>query len=131
MRKQAHSSGFVLLDAVEIFLNLSRGGFYPFPEYFEKPMNMIGRTLALAAVMERRDIVTEIIGAEQAPTVRLIEAMKSIGYKVEVVAVHCDVHVAAMRNENRGNDAISAYYAESFQRSWLIEAASRCPRVDL
>lgn len=127
MRKEKYGSGFVVVDAVEVFLNLSRGGYYPFPEHFDKPMNFVGRVVAATAVMERRNIVTEIIGVDREPTMQLIDAMTSIGYKVEVVGVTCDVNEAAIRNENREDDAISAYYAEPFQRAWLLEAVARNP----
>jgi hypothetical protein len=123
LRKQRYSTGFVLVDAADIFLNLSRGGFFPFPEAFEEPMQIIGSILAQRAVAERRNIVTELIGAELDPAKDLIEAMLAIDYKVDLQAITCDVEEAQRRNLNRGDDCISAYYAEPYQRAWLMDAA--------
>lgn len=124
IRKQQFSTGYVLVDAAEIFLNLSRGEFVPFPDAFEQPMDTIGGFVARRAVSERRHIVTELIGADYEPTKELIEAMRTIGYSVAVQAITCDVDEAWRRNLARGNDNISCYYAEPYQRRWLLEAAS-------
>jgi hypothetical protein len=123
LRKQGYSTGFVLVDAADIFLNLSRGGFFPFPEAFKEPMQIIGSLVAQRAVSERRNIVTELIGAELEPAKDLIDAMLAIDYKVDLQAITCDVEEAQRRNLNRGNDCISAYYAEPYQRAWLMDAA--------
>ena len=86
-------------------------------------MNLIGRLVAIRAIRERRNIVTEIIGSDFEETVSLIEALKSVGYSVEATAVTCDIEVAMERNMSRGENNISSYYAEPYQRQWLIEAA--------
>lgn len=123
IRKQVYSAGFVLVDAAEIFLSLSRGEEFPFPEYFEEPMQIIGSLVALRAVTERRHIVTELIGADFEPTKGLLEAMRAIGYRIDIQAITCDIKVAEQRNASRRPDDISCFYAERFQRSWLYQAA--------
>lgn len=122
IRKQRYSSGYVLVDAAEIFLNLSRGAFLPFPEAFEEPMSIIGSLVARRAIAERRNIVTELIGADFEPTAALIQALKAAGYITEIQAITCDVNEAMRRNDNREDDCISAYYAEPYQRQWILEA---------
>jgi len=67
IRKQKYSPGLQLVDAAEIFLNLSRGEFLSFPEAFEEPMNLIGGLVVRRALSERRNLVTEIIGAAVGP----------------------------------------------------------------
>jgi hypothetical protein len=111
------------MDAAEIFLSLSRGGYFPFPEAFEEPMQIIGGLIAKRAISERRHIVTELIGSEFEPTTALIDAMLAIGYQIEVQAITCDNEEAQRRNLGRSNDCISAYYAEPYQRAWLLDAA--------
>jgi chloramphenicol 3-O-phosphotransferase len=86
-------------------------------------MEVVCTLIAGRAVAERRHIVTEIIGADYQATVELIEAMRSIGYKILVNGVNCDVEEAQRRNLARGDDNISCYFAEEFQRRWLIQAA--------
>ncbi|SRR6266446_907757 len=123
IRKQRYSTGYVLVDAAEIFLSLSRGEFFPFPEAFEEPMQIIGGLVAQRAISERRHIVTELIGSEFEPTEALIDAMFAIGYRIDVQAITCDIEEAQRRNLSRGDDCISAYYAEPYQRAWLHDAA--------
>jgi hypothetical protein len=123
LRHQQYSTGFVLVDAADIFIGLSRGGYYDFPEAFEEPMDLIGRLVATRAIAERRNIVTEVIGSDFDATTELIEAMRSVGYKIEAVAVTCDIEEAMNRNLSRGENNISSYFAEPYQRRWLIEAA--------
>jgi guanosine-3',5'-bis(diphosphate) 3'-pyrophosphohydrolase len=124
IRKQKYSTGYVLIDASEIFLNLSRGEYMPFPEALQEPMNLIGGLVAWRALSGRRNIVTEIIGAEVEPVQQLIDALRSIGYSVQGAVITCDVEEALRRNESRGGDDISAYYAEPFQRAWIVEVCA-------
>lgn len=114
----------MLVDAAGIFLNLSRGKYYPFPEAFEAQMEIIGGMIAHRAILERRHIVTELIGKDMEPTQALLLAMKNLGYLLDLQAVVCEEKEARRRNNSRGDDCISAYYAEKYQRKWLLEAAS-------
>lgn len=123
-RKQRYSTGYVLIDAADIFLSLSRGEVLPFPGDLQEPMNLIGPMVAWRALSERRNIVTEIIGAELEPLQQLTGALKSIGYTVHGEVFTCDIEEAVRRNESRGDDDISAYYAEPFQRTWIIDACN-------
>ena len=124
LRKQKFSKGYVLVDAADIFIRLSKGLSLDFPDDLEEPMEVVGIMIAGRALAERRNIVTELIGADYDATVELIEAMRSIGYKISVNGVNCDVEEAQRRNLARGDDNISCYFAEEFQRKWLIAAAS-------
>ena len=123
LRKQKFSKGYVLVDAADIFIRLSKGLSLDFPDDLEEPMEVVGIMIAGRALAERRNIVTELIGADYDATVELIEAMRSIGYKISVNGVNCDVEEAQRRNLARGDDNISCYFAEEFQRKWLIAAA--------
>lgn len=124
LRKQKFAKGYVLVDAADIFIRLSEGQSLDFPDDLEQPMEVVGTLIASRAVAERRCIVTELIGADYEATVELIEAMRSIGYEISVTGVNCDVEEAQRRNLARGDDNISCYFAEEFQRKWLIQAAS-------
>jgi hypothetical protein len=99
-----------------------------FPEALIDQLESIGPQIARRAVAERRNIVTEIIGAELVPTEKLISALKLAGYSVEVVAITCELEESIRRSANRG-DNISAYYAEQFQRQWIIDACSQFVRA--
>ncbi len=123
LRKQKFSKGYVLVDAADIFIRLSKGQYLNFPQDLEEPMEAVGALIASRAVAERRHIVTELIGADFEATLELIEAMRSIGYKISVNGVNCDKEEAWRRNLARGDDNISSHFAEKFQRKWLKEAA--------
>ncbi len=124
VRKKQFSRGYVVVDAAEIFVMLDGWENQDFPGELEEPLCLVGKLVAQRAVAERRNIVTELIGADYAPTIALIEAMKNAGYKIMLNAVNCDIEEAERRNFARGNDEISAYFAEPYQRQWLIDAAT-------
>jgi hypothetical protein len=123
-RREQLPAGHVVLDAGEIFLHLSRGDLYPFPGAFQEPMELMGRLVARRAVSERRHIVMELIGAEAEPLEALLKAMKAIGYKTDLKFLECPIEETIRRNETRGPDSISCYYAEPFHRRWLLDAAT-------
>jgi len=129
IRKERYGTGYVVVDAADIFISLSRGEYLPFPGPLEEPMELIGALVAEKAIQERRHIVTELIGAEFEPVKALIDSMKAIGYKVEIIGLTCDLEESFRRSENRGDDNISAYYAERYQREWLRAAAVRSLRA--
>jgi len=124
LRKEKYATGFVLIDAVPIFLHMSRGEYYSFPTDLCEPMDIFGRMIATRAIQERRHIVTEMIGGEEEAVQALVEAMTTIGYKVDLIFVHCPLEQAVQWNLSRGDDSISAYYAETFQWAWMMGAAS-------
>jgi hypothetical protein len=124
LRKQFYSTGYVLVDAAEIFLSLSRGDFFPFPETFEEPMQIIGSLVAQRAISQRRHIITELIGANYEQNKGFFDVMDAIGYRVDLYAITCDIEEAQRRNLTRGDNNISCYYAEPYQRAWLYAAAT-------
>lgn len=123
IRRQQYSTGYVLVDAAEIFLSLCRGEYFDFPGPFEELLDEIGPLVARRAIIERRHIVTELIGHEIGPIKDLADAMRAVGYQVNAQVITCDIDEALRRNANRGDDNISAYYAERFQRAWLHDVA--------
>jgi hypothetical protein len=122
LRKLHFTKGYVLLDAGQIFLNLSRGGHYDFPDAFLEPLDIIGHLVAARAITERRNIVTEMIGVNLQSIKTLLEALIALGYETEGQLVKCDGAERVRRNENRSPDNISAYYTEPFHQRWLLEA---------
>ena len=124
LRQNKYSHGFVLIDAAEMFHHASAEAYLDFPDALLELLELIGPLVAQRAISEQRHIVTEIIGAEREPTVELIEALRKAGYYVEAVGVTCDLEESIRRNQERG-DSISAYYAEPFQRRWLIDACAQ------
>ena len=124
-RRQQYSHGYVVLDAGEIFLNLSNGQYFDFPSVLEDQMQRIGSALAYQALSERRPIVCELIGDQQEATQAMMKAAKSLRYKLEVRALTCDIEVALARNQARSIDNISAHFTQHYHMQWFTEAAAR------
>jgi hypothetical protein len=122
LRREKYTEGFVVLDAAEIFLNLSQDEYYDFPDAFLEPMELIGQLVAQRALQERRNLVTETLGIE-VDLEAIAHAIGDIDYHLESIWVDCDPKVGWERNVNRSSDNISAYYTQAFHQRWLLEAA--------
>jgi len=122
-RREAYRSGYVVLDAAEIFLSLCRGRYLDFPGPLEEPMELVGFAVARRIFREHRNFVVEMIGADFNATKQFMDAILAAGYKVKYEPVTCDVNIAWERNVNRGKDNISAFYCEPYHRRWIMAAA--------
>jgi hypothetical protein len=122
-RRRRYKRGFVIVDAAEIFISLSRGGYYDFPDGLAEPMHAIGATVAMRAVAERRGIVTEMLATDRERFESVFRAMVAAGYKAEVIWIECDMAEAARRNASRGDLDISSAFCQDFHRQWLLAAA--------
>jgi hypothetical protein len=120
LRRQLFSRGYVLIDAAEIFLNLSNGEYFEFGKAFEEPMEIIGSMIAKRAIDERRNIITEMIGDLE--TKAVFDAMTAINYKVQIKYLECDIEEAYRRNLNRGDDSISAAHTQAYHQRWILNA---------
>jgi hypothetical protein len=125
LRQQKYGQGYVVIDAGEIFLNLSRGEFFPFPGLLQDAMEIIGCAATKRALSGRHQIVTQIIGADHAQIERLTHALESMGYKVEIALLTCRPEEAAKRNAERDvTKSISAFYSEPFHTAWIVKVAA-------
>lgn len=127
-RRRKYSRGFVIVDAAEIFISLSRGGYYDFPDGLLDPMEAIGSVVAARAIAERRNVVTEMLAIDRGMFEGTFHAMVAAGYKAEVVWIECDPAVGAQRNANRGDLDISSAFCQEFHHRWLTAAAARRPQ---
>lgn len=119
-RRANHASGYVVVDAGDIFISLSRGRYLDFPSTLEVPMEWIGTMVARRAVAENRSIVSEVTATASEPLMALIDAMTSIGYRVNVIAIEKDIAESWQWNLQRSRDNISSYYTEAFHLRWLL-----------
>jgi hypothetical protein len=122
-RKKEYAAGYVVVDAAALFLAMAPGQVLDFPGVLEQPLDVVGSVLAHLAIEFQRNIVTEIIGMDADTMTRLVDAMTAVGYQTQVVYITCDVEAAWQRNCSRGENDISAYYAEPFNVRWLTTAA--------
>jgi hypothetical protein len=122
-RRRRYQRGFVIVDAAEIFISLSRGGYYDFPDGLAEPLEAIGALVAQRATSERRSIVTEMLATERERFESVFRAMVAAGYQAEVVWIDCDPMEGARRNASRGDLDISSAFCQDFHRRWLLAAA--------
>jgi hypothetical protein len=122
LRRAQCAEGYVVVDAAEVFLKLSRGGVYDFPSFLEEPMNVVGGIVARYAFLERRHIATEFLTGSADAFKGLFDAVTSLGYRIDVQMLTCDPEEAERRNQARGVDCISAYYAQEHHWAWLVAA---------
>lgn len=110
-----------MLDAAEVFLNLSRGGVYDFPSFLLEPMNMVGRVVARYALIERRNMAVDLLVTNLTLLQDLFSALEMLGYRIDVQMLECSAQEAERRNQCREADCISAYYAQEHHWPWLVE----------
>ena len=123
LRRERFATGFVLIDAADIFVSLQGEALLAFPGPLEEAMERVGKAAATRAIAERRHIVTELIGEDREATEALCHAMDGAGYSIGMLGLTCDLDVALERNLGRGENNVSAYYAEPYHRRWLTQAA--------
>ena len=126
IRRQQYQKGYVNIDAGDIFVNLSKGKWYKFPDAFIEPMEFIGGSIANKAIKEKRNIVMEIIGESLEDSRDIIDTMNSHGYKVKLIYVECNPVEAYKRHLNAAKnevDYIPCAYAQNFHKKWLLDAA--------
>lgn len=128
LRKAKFTSGYVVIDSADVFLRLCLGRNLDFPGELETPMDVLGSLIATQAVEERRNLVVEVIPIEDERALELINALNEAGYKTNLVYPHCSLEECRRRNDNRGPDDISAYFAERFHMRWLIDACRALAR---
>ena len=128
-RREHYSSGYALVDAASIFVSLAPDEVLAFPDALRSEVESAGQALAFAAISTRADIVTEVIGASESLMTQLVDALRSVGYKVELQYIHADPVQAWKGNLARGDNNISAFFAEEFNVRWLIRAAQAAVRA--
>lgn len=69
---------------------------------------------------ERRHVVTALLAGREEAIKTLFDAVIALGYRIDVPMLTCDPAEAERRNQARGVDCISAYYAQGHPLAWLI-----------
>lgn len=121
-RKQRIDQSFVVLDAGEIFLSLNNGSWSKFGKILEDEVEEIGSQTALNALLERRNLVTEVLHSHPKQIELILNSFKLLGYRTQVFDIDCELETSQMRNENREKNNISAYFTESYHINWLMDA---------
>ncbi len=80
LRKNEYANGYVNIDAGDIFIDLSSGEYFDFPSHLEENMNQIGLNKMRESILDKKNIVIEIIGAEYETVKELIDLSEKINY---------------------------------------------------
>lgn len=123
-RKEKYSDGYIIIDAGEIFIELSKGEYFDFPSHLEDEMNKIGLAKCRNVINKRENIVTEIIGTEYEAVQEILDLMHKVGFETKIEYLECSMDEAWKRNVNRSADDISAHYCEPYHVKWLKQAVS-------
>lgn len=123
LRKSKYYTGYVNIDAGDIFIELSKGEYFDFPSHLEDKMNQIGLSKMRECIKDKKNIVIEIIGADYESVKELLDLSDKIKYSHKVDYLECDMEEAWQRNVNRGNDNISAHYCEPYHIKWFKQAS--------
>ncbi|MFZ2266248.1 MAG: AAA family ATPase [Azonexus sp.] len=119
-RKTTLGSGYVHIDSADIFHELSNGDpTLDFPTAFLSEIDYIGRHLTKEALDRQLPVVLEAPGHDAEQLISLINALKSIGYKVEISALSTDEETCELQNATRG-DNVSSYWAAPIHVEWVI-----------
>jgi predicted kinase len=130
LRNQKYSSGYVLLDAGKIFLNLSHGEDLSFPGPLTDALELVGRQVTRRALSERRNIITEITVADDAPTDELITALAKIDYHVKLIVLTCAAEETARRNaDQQPGEGVSAFFPSDFTKLGLSILLTSSPSI--
>jgi len=125
LRREKYKKGYVNLDAADIYISVGKGELFEVSEEEEKKLEMIGSLIAKRAIAEKRNIVTEIIGASQHAIESFMQPFLSIGYKTELNYVDCDPVEAYKRHYNAvqtDKTYMSSYYCQYNHRKWILDA---------
>jgi hypothetical protein len=125
VRHQKCGKDYVHLDAAEIFANFAKGKTYEFPTAFEEPLELIGDLIAKQAIEQKRNIAMEVIGNSLEDSRALIDAMKSVGYKVHLANIQCDPVESYKRHINAVQtdvNYVSAFHTQRFHYKWILNA---------
>jgi len=124
-RQTQLNRGFVNIDSADIFHQLSAGDArLDFPDAFADEIEIVGRALTEAALEQKKNIALETPGADADELIKLVDALKSVGYTVEIEAIATDWETCELQNASRG-DNVSSYYAAPIHCGWVIDECTR------
>jgi len=115
---------FVLVDAGDVYLKLNNGSWADFGKNMESDMKQVCFAIAARAVMQRRNIVCELV-VDSEDVVKVFQAVQNgltaLGYSVSIADIDCDVETAKKRNATRQKDNISAHYTTGYDLNTFID----------
>ena len=124
--KNNYSEGYVWIDMARIFFDLQRLSGIRLNRRNEI-INFIGVVTMDLALLEKRNIVVEMIGEDLEKIDRVIDLMKSHGYDVKITMVNSvdeSCFPAPAQEVYSISENMSSYYTEDFHLDWIEKTAA-------
>lgn len=121
--KNNYGNGYVWIDMARIFFELQKETGIRLNRRKEI-INFIGLVTLDLAILEKRNIVVELIGDELEKVEKLINVMKSAGYDVKVTELNSSDDTCFPGAAEKNDEYMSSLYTESFHLSWFDKIAA-------
>lgn len=121
--KENYENGYVWLDMARIFFDLQKETGIKLNRRNEI-INFIGLVTADLALLEKRNIIIEVVGEELERIDTIIEMMKSQGYKVKIIVINSLEDDCFPKTRVIKDEYMSSYYTESYHYNWIEKTAA-------
>lgn len=123
--KKHYANGFVWIDMARIFFDLQKDTGIKLNRKNEI-INFIGIVTLELAILEKRNIVVEMIGEDLEKIEGVIDAMKMQGYNTKITIKNSvdDSCFGGENSESKPAEYMSAFYTESFHIDWFEKTAA-------
>ena len=116
------SAGYVWIDMARIFFDLQSQTGIKLNRRTQL-INFIGVVTLDLALLEKRNIVIELVGDELERIDTLIDAMKAHGYKTKITMVNSANDGCFINEKTKKAEYMSSFYTEPFHLDWFERAA--------
>lgn len=123
VRRQQFAEGYVHFDFGEIF-NVLKNTFGADEPRLESYVSLACDVILKECIIEKKNIVIEIIGDNYDAIAPVIERMKGIGYEVSINGITCDVAEAYQRHIKAAQedpDYLSAVHTQEATLSYFFD----------
>jgi len=117
------SKGYVWLDMARIFFDLQKNTGIRLNRRNEV-MNFIGVVTLDLAILEKRNIVMELVGEELEKIDRIIDLMKTHGYNVKITVINSPDDTCFANTKPVSQKHMSSFYTENFHLDWFEKTAA-------
>ena len=120
--KENYSYGYVWIDMARIFFDLQKETGIKLNRRTQL-INFIGVVTLDLALLEKRNIIIELVGDELERIDTLIDLMKSHGYSTKITMINSANDSCFKNDKSRRVEYMSSFYTEPFHLDWFEKAA--------
>jgi predicted kinase len=120
--RENYSNGYVWIDMARIFFDLQSQTGIKLNRRTQL-INFIGIVTLDLALLEKRNIVIELVGDELERIDTLIDAMKAHGYKTKITMINSVNDGCFTNGKHKKVEYMSSFYTEPFHLDWFERTA--------